>query len=72
VQFGPQSTGFLKVVAFVLQKFRKTRIFREMIAVFGTGTDGLPFAKTPQYSDQQPRMLTNRMTHARAWAEGRF
>jgi hypothetical protein len=55
-----------------LQKCLKTGIFREMIAVFGTGTDGLPFAKTPQYSDQQPRMLTKRMTHARAWAEGRF
>jgi hypothetical protein len=38
----------------------------------GTGTDGLPFAKTPQYSDQQPRMLTQRMTHACAWAEGHF
>jgi hypothetical protein len=41
-----------------------------VINVTGTGTDCLPFTKRLQHSDQQPRMLTPRMTHALAWAEG--
>ena len=41
-----------------------------LMIVTGTGTDCLPFTETRAHSDQQPRMLTLRMTHALSWAEG--
>ena len=56
--------------AAILRNCCRTRILRLCDRRHHNRNRQLAVSKTPAHSNQQPRMLTPRMTHALAWAEG--